>query len=292
MVDAAGSDLEEVRNVLLGDERAELAALRSRVEKTEALEARVEHLENLLLAADDRSRTIGDALVGSVVATEDAPTRLGLALQPTIEHAIHESARSDDSALADALYPILGPTIRKMIAGIFTLDRGGLGQSFAVDQVLLVERRSGVLLVATTPDEGALQDADVVAGMLDAIRLFVQDAFEKPEHDGLQDLRVGDTSVLVEWGPKAVLTSVVRGIPSEGYRNRAAIALETIHLEQSDALDAFDGDVGRFEPTVPTLEALVTGRSAGRGRARVIGWGIAVSVVLLVALITLLAWLL
>lgn len=260
MSDASNSDLEEVRRVLLRDDRAELEDLRRRVEHVEALEARIKHLEELLVAAEGRATAVGEVLVDAVDSAEASDDRLGLALQPSVESALHHSARDEGTALADALYPVMGPAMRKMIANLFTFDPLNRGQTFRVEQVLLIERDSGVLLAATASDQTSLEEADVVSGMLDAIRLFVQDAFNQPESDGLQDLRVGDTVVMVEWGPRAVLASVIRGIPDEGYRTRAATALEAVHAEYDDDLESFDGAVERFEGVEPALHTL---QSAG-----------------------------
>ena len=199
MSDMHEAQLETVRTVLFGTERDELIDLRARVTK----------LEQLLLEQQDRADAVGEILVDAVRTTERSTPELGGALRPEVEYAIRDSAFSDSSVLAEALYPVMGPAMRKMIANLFSSDSAQSGRTFSVDQVMLIHRESGVLLAAAAGSDEDLQEADIVSGMLDAVRMFVQDAFDKPDHDGLQDLRVGDTSVLVEWGPEAVLASVV-----------------------------------------------------------------------------------
>lgn len=240
------AQLEQVRAVLMGSERAELEYLREQVARLEPMEERVAALERQLLDTEGRSAAVQEVLISAVEGTDRSGAELGPVLKPDIEHGLYVSARDDSGVLADALYPVLGPAIRKMIANMFSPNEGG-GQSFRVEQVLLIDRTSGLLLAAAARDEDDLEDADVVSGMLDAIRLFVQDAFDTPDHDGLQDLRVGDTSVLVEWGPSAVLASVVRGIPTENYRSRSASTLEQIHIDHAGDFAEFSGDVTPFE---------------------------------------------
>ena len=155
--------------------------------------------------------------------------------------------------LAEALYPVIGPAVRKMIAAMFSLDKENNGTTFRVEQVLLIERSTGLMLASTATDEQALEDADVVSGMIDALISFVQDAFEAPSNDGLQDFRVGDLSVLVESGPQAVIASVVRGIPTSDYSDRAAKMLENFHVQYADELDAFDGNLEPFEGAADRL---------------------------------------
>jgi len=231
--EAVSSELAEVQRLLGGDQRAELIELRQRVEDLEAL----------LIARDSRAGAVGEVLVESVSGSRS--TELGAALTPSVEEAVNLSARTDSTVLAEALYPVMGPAMRKMIAAMFTPSSASSG-AFRVQQLLLIERESGVLLAASAEDEEDLEDSDVVSGMLDAIRLFVQEAFDTPDHDGLQDLRVGDTSVLVEWGPEAVLASVVRGVPTDDYRRAAAITLEDIHREYGSELENFDGRIDVF----------------------------------------------
>lgn len=290
MTEAPTSPLDEVRNVLFGAERHELDVLRAEVIE---LRQRIEHLHDLLAAADDRALAVGEVLVDAVERPPRPSGELGKALQPDIEHAVHVSAREDSTVLAEALYPVMGPAMRKMIADLFTFDRAGRGDTFVVDEVLLIERTGGLLLAGSYSDDERAEDSDIVSGMLDAIRLFVQEAFDAEDHDGLRDLRVGETSVLVEWGPKAVLASVVRGIPTEDYRHRAAETLELIHARFGHELAGFVGEVDEFEPVVPALDVLRGKPRGSRSEAAKRTLLPAISaLVLVVVVILLLVWLL
>lgn len=238
-------DLEELRAVLLASERQELNELRERVA----------HLEQLILDQQVQADDVGPVLVDAVEGTPRPRGHLGSALQPEIEFAVAQSARDDSSVLAQALYPVMGPAIRKMIAAMLPFGPDDTVEAFSVQQLLLIERESGVLLVAQGEGQD-LEQADVVSGMLDAIRLFVNEAFDTPEHDGLRDLRVGDTTVLIEWGPRAVLASVVQGTPPVQYRAKAAVTLERIHEELHDELLGFDGRLEPLEPARPIMRDL------------------------------------
>ena len=69
-----------------------------------------------------------------------------------------------------------------------------------------------------------VQDADMVSGMLTAIRDFVGDSFKVSEDEGLEALKVGELSVWIEQGPQAVLAAVMRGSAprASGPRSRGA----------------------------------------------------------------------
>lgn len=275
-------DLDQVRAALFGQEQAELEALRERVEK---LEATNQQLMDLIGLETSRANTIGDSLPSAIRSAGHPEGELGEALQPEIERAVHMSARSGSDALAVALYPVLGPAIRKMIVGMFPFGAEE-APSFEVEQVLLIERASGLLLSGVAADGANLDDADMVSGMLDAIRMFVQDAFGATEHDGLSDLRVGDTTVMIEWGADAVLASVVRGVPTSGYRLEATTTLERIHIEHQELLENFEGEFESFAPIEPLLHTLRTSSAAEPASP----WpGIVMTVLLVVVIVILLA---
>ena len=318
------SGIEQVRTVLFGRERDALADLGRRVDDLSSLRSMVEQnqavvlqlpdvmdqinqqltalreqqdrlseqlaaLEALVGAPDGRTVAVGEVLVGAVSNVGEDVGVLGRVLQPEVEHALYGSARADSTVLAEALYPVMGPAMRKMITSLFTAGpAASRGELFVVTELLLIERSSGVLLASSLSDPSQ-GDSDIVSGMLDAIRMFVEQAFDSPEHDGLRDLRVGDTSVLVEWGPKAILASVIKGVPTNDYRDAAAATLEQIHLEHAEPLENFDGRVQSFESVEPTLDALRNGAtpktSVAKRRPALTALAVLVVIVLVVLLL-------
>jgi len=159
------------------------------------------------------------------------------------------------------------------------LDARRTGRSFAeivllntlvyrVEQVFLIHRPSGLLLQHLTASGTDAQDADMVSGMLTAIRDFVQDSFKVGEDEGLQTLKVGDLSVWIEQGPHALLAVVVRGSAPASLRTTLQQALEAVHAQYSDLLESFDGNAARFEGTRPLLEVCFQQQYRGRERPR------------------------
>lgn len=300
------AQLEQVRTMLLGPEQAELVTLRKRIAEFEALIPRLTQLEGTLVdrfgkvderlarvestvvATAGRATAVGEVLV-EAVSTDREPGTLGDALTPDVEHALSASARLDSNVLAEALYPVMGPALRKMIADIFSMNSSAKGQTFVVEQTLLIDRHSGLLIACRTADGAEAKASIVVSGMIDAIQHFVQDAFGKEHHDGLQDLRVGDTSVLVEWGPNAVLASVVRGLPTTNYRHLAARTLEEIHERFGPQLKTFDGNTNRFHGLqshlIPLFEKSATPETKAGARLAIAG-----TLLLVLVLVGLVLW--
>lgn len=240
------AELDQIRSVLFGDHAAELDALRaSHASQVAALHARIETLEQAIQTQQQRSELVSEVLP-EAVRLDKANGEFDEVMRPKIETAIMTSIREDADVMAEALYPVLGPAVRKMVANMLTPESLKEGRTFQVEQLLLIERQTGLVLAASALEESQLEDADVISGMMDAIRRFVQEAFDADDHDGLRDLRVGDVSVIVEWGPKAVLASVVRGVPDELFREQSAITLEMVHRQYETELAGFSGDLAPF----------------------------------------------
>ncbi|MDF1505946.1 hypothetical protein, partial [Roseisolibacter sp. H3M3-2] len=293
-------ELSEVRELLFGAERRQLEELRRRVDTIE-------------LSPDELAEKLPRAL-----AMRSARDReLAAALGPTVERAIGESVRRNPRDLATALFPVLGPAIRSAIAEAMAglvqsinrsvehglslrglrwrLEAWRTGVPFAqivithtlvyrVEQVFLVHAETGLLLAHVPEHSG--DDANLVSGMLTAIRDFVTDSFDSKDTGELRTLRAGDVSVLAEPGPQCYVAAVVRGHHAPSLVTRLQQTLETIHVRWFDALVAFDGDSAPFEGTRPLLaECLETVLSDGaaaprRGAAR-FAWLLPVALVLL-----------
>ncbi len=259
----------ELRTLIVGPEQRQLRALEARLDDP-----------------GRRAQNVSDVLPEAVLLRRRDP-HLTRALASTIEEAITASVRKNPQPLAAALFPVIGPAIRKAIAAslsgmLESLNRTVeyslswraikwrvtallTGRPFAeivllntlvyrVEQVLLIDRRTGLLLQHVASDPKAVPDPDMVSGMLTAIRDFSRDSFRVPDEDALDTLRVGELSVWIEQGPYAILAAVIRGTPPRELRTALQEAIERVHAFHGDALRAFDGDTSPFESTRPTLE--------------------------------------
>ncbi len=303
--DASAADLAELRELILGAERRRLEELERRLDDTG-------------LTRDQLAELLPEAI--ALRAGRDR--QLARALAPTVENAIGESVRRNPRPIATAIFPVLGPAIRKAIAEalaglVATINRTlehsisprGLrwrleswrtGIPFAqivlrhalvyrVEQVFLIDGDTGLLLAhAVAPDLDA-SDADLISGMLTAIRDFVADSFA-PEREvgGLRRFSVGELTVMVEQGPEALLAAVVRGEAPDSLLPRLQDTLETVHLQFAGALADFDGDTAPFEPARPLLEecldtVIATDRERpGSRRAAWLPWAVAALLLALV----------
>ncbi len=294
-------DLSELRGLLLGTVQEELTRIQRR-------------LDDPRLQAEDMSRALPEAATLSSSRSED----LSHALVPTVEQAVRASVRKDPRVLVDALFPVMGPAIRKAIANAlrgmvesldkvlrqslsiqgvrWRLEALRTGRSFAevallhslvyrVEQVFLIHKQTGLLLRHLAADQVTVKDGDMVSGMLTAIQDFVKDSFNVPEGGELETLEVGSLSVFVEQGPQAVLAAVVRGNAPEEFRSTLQETLERIHLRQSEALNAFKGDSAPFGAVHDLLEDCLEARfEAPKGQTSPATWAVVAALVLAVGL--------
>jgi OOP family OmpA-OmpF porin len=268
---AAGDEsMAELRTLLLGPAEAQIADIHMR------------------LADPHRQlKEVSRVLPAAVAVRSRADNELSEALAPTITNALERSVRKNPQPLVDAIFPVMGPAIRKAIAAALngmvqslnqsmthSLSVQGLkwrfeawrtGKPFAevvllhtllyrVEQVFLIHKETGLLLQHVMATNVAAQDADMVSGMLTAIQDFVHDSFSSSEGDQLETMQVGELTVWIEQGPLAILAGVIRGTAPQELRDVFRATIENIHLQYHDALAEFSGDAAVFEPAKPLLE--------------------------------------
>ena len=265
--------LEELRQLLFGEELAELRTIRRRMERFPTAEE------------------VARALPSAVAICDEKGTSLKAALAPPVEDALKESVRSNPQPLLDVIFPLLGPAIRRAVQAAlqsavqgmnsameyslnpkFRFDAWRSGMSFPqyvmlatllyrVEHVFLVHKETGLLLNHARDQKAELEDADMVAGMLSAIQQFVADSFATDEGAALEELQYGQLKLMIVSGRHATLTLAIRGHAPGDLRSRAEEVLEGIHFKMADQLEDFEGDTEPFESVQPALERLVESES-------------------------------
>ncbi|MBT8398965.1 MAG: hypothetical protein KJO98_00695, partial [Rhodothermia bacterium] len=246
----------ELRNLIVGPEQAEIKRLARKIEERKFL-------------AEDAANVITEA----VELRQGRDDSLSDVLAPTVESTLYKSVSRDPQTLADALFPIFGPAIRRAVASAMrgavqnmnqTMDSfvtaKGLrwrmeawrsGRSYGeivmkhsllyqIEQVFLIQRESGLVIGHVAADQAITRDADLVSSMLTAIGSFVHDSFEVGDEDQLETLEVGDVSVWIEPGPYAFLACVIRGTPPSDVRDIMQDSLAEIHLTHGADLSTME----------------------------------------------------
>ncbi|HSF30230.1 MAG TPA: OmpA family protein [Candidatus Tectomicrobia bacterium] len=277
-----GDVLDELRSLIVGPEQTQLRRLQER-------------LDSFTLRAD----TVGHVLPEAIHLRSRQDRQLTNALLDTVEEALHTSVRKNPRVLLDILFPLIGPAIRKAIASAlrtmidslnhsldvsislqgvkWRLEAIRTGKPFAevvllhtlryrVEQVFLIHRDNGLLLLHGAAKTITPLDGDLISGMLTAIQDFIRDSFGAQGSEGLATVQMGDLTIWIEQGPQAIVAAVVWGIGPSDLQTVFQEAVEAIHLEQREQLEDFQGDVAPFESSRHHLEACLLEQYESRER--------------------------
>jgi OOP family OmpA-OmpF porin len=267
-------EVEELRKLLLAPEQYQLMQLHRRLDELEAPDAQLGAVAKYLPEAVAINARKGD--------------KLAKALAQTFSRTLDVAVQQDTETLIDGIAPLMVPALKRGLKESFRSTRNAVkwalqyGVSFngikwqyeairtqrsfsevvlshtlryRVEQVFLIHRISGLPLQHVVADSVKAQDGSLVSSMLTAIQDFVQDSFGTRAEEGLATLQVGELTVWIEQGPKAILAAVVRGTPEPDLRRVLKDTARSIHLQFNAALTFFDGDITPFESTRPILEA-------------------------------------
>lgn len=285
-------DLDRLRHLLLQGDRDRLAALARRLDDP-----------------DVRASETGSVLPEAVRLSVASGPGLSATIAPVVEEAIHSSVRRDPARLVDAIFPVIGPAIRRAIAAtlrdmvqslndllessvswrglMWRLEARRTGKPFAevallhtlvyqVEQVFLVHSRTGLLLQHVDATSAPSGDPQVVSGMLTAIQDFVNESFNaRGEAGTLETMSVGDLTVWIEPGTHAYVAAVVRGHAPGTLRSALQDALAKVHALHAPQLERFQGDAAPFAACRPLLEPCLQTKHVDR-RVRGGSWRLVV----------------
>ena len=190
-----------------------------------------------------------------------------------VNRMVEQKLQSSQTEILDIIYPVMGKMINKYISHQFQEMKNSINTSIAtlfstkgflwwirnrllglndaevflasldipvIEEIFVIQRDSGLLL-----GSAALYPAvnrDVVAGMLTAIKSFVEDAFER-EHEDLELIQYGTYKILIENMPSHFFAVAMSGSVSdtEGAQLRNQI-IEFIHANDTLRSRKIDSD--------------------------------------------------
>ena len=259
---SAPQQLDLLRQLLCGEDYQQMVALSQRLTDEQT---RQEFFAAIIAEAIAIRNTQDDAIAQS--------------LAPLISDSMHTSIRNDPESVSDALYPVMGPAIRKSITETiqalfdsfnkaledslslrslgWRVDAWRTGKSYSevvflktlnyrVEEVFLIHKETGLLVHQVAQSIGVSKDADMMSAMLTAIQDFITDSFEVGDDERLASMKMGSLTILLEPGPNAVLAVAVRGNVSSDYRSLLVKTQETCHRRYARQLHEFDGDTSSF----------------------------------------------
>ena len=191
----AQDKLQILKDLLLTEEK----------EYADSIAKKVEELSKIVHQKQELSHKV-DPIIDDKL--EEFVVEIPKTLGPTITQTLKEEIKNSQDAVVEALYPILGKMIKKYIAHEIRMlsediskktkqafsFRSWLGRKKAgvssgdmaiaeygkpkLIQLFVIEKDSGLLITDYSPVSDDTVDKEMVAGMLTAIKSFVEDAFK------------------------------------------------------------------------------------------------------------------
>lgn len=296
-------EFEELRRLLLSQEREQLRNLRDQITDKER---RSNDVAAILPKAVELSRNRGD--------------ELSSALRPAVEDSIKQWIEKKPETFVRVLRPIAGLIVRRWIGEsvrrllrsldqaferIFSWERLKwrvealrTGRSFAevrtlrslvyrVEELFLIHRETGLALLHLSAEPAKGAHSHIIAGMLGAIQEFARNSFGVSGRSALVEFRVGQLQVWIALGRYAYLAAVIRGTPSRELRSTLEKTIETVHLLKGSALASFDGNASAFQSLRLELEPCLRSQYGGTKdnvvRTRV--WAVLATVVVITPIV-------
>lgn len=233
---------------------------------------RLDALEGRNLSAAERAGEIADLLPAAVRQAAD-DGRLAPALAGPLKDGLRETIRKDATGLAEVLFPVMGPSIRRAIAeslrdfvnsmngavaqavswqGLrWRMEAARTGRSYGevvlshtlsyrVEQALLIHRESGLVISKAELSSVVANDSDAFSAMLSAIQDFVSDSLHGDS--ALSTIDMGERTIWIVRGPHAHLACIISGVAQKDLREHLANVLDAAHNHYGELLADFVGD--------------------------------------------------
>ncbi len=213
---------------------------------------------------------------------KECPEEIAEAIGPTMGKAIQEQIKLEKDAMVDALYPVIGSTIAKYMAetirwinqqientftlqGVYRKIRSkvqGVSEAelilkdipFRVQAIFLIHKGSGLVIAEVQQSGDEQLEAEMLAGMLTAIRSFVNDCIAQTGSESeLDKIDYGNSKIILEVAGYCYLAIVVKGEPSQNFIRKMREAMGTIVQSYGNPIEAFDGDPSSIPPQVSII---------------------------------------
>ncbi len=234
----------------------------------------VDDLQSRVAEAERRANDVAEVLPDAFVAAR-RDERLAEALRTPIEDTLHRSITENPKDIADVLFPVMGPAIRRSIAETLRSALEGLNQAmqlgfsrqglrwrfeswrtgvpfrevvlrhtmlYRVKEAFLIHRNNGLLIARAGEETPGAMDRDAVAAMLTAIEDFVADSTGSEEDDELSSAELGGRVLWVISGYAARMALVLEGTPPLSLRLQLRDRLALMHQDHGAWMENFEGD--------------------------------------------------
>ncbi|MDR2406082.1 MAG: hypothetical protein LBE27_06895 [Deltaproteobacteria bacterium] len=269
----------------LPDPESEMGQLRQLLIERELKQ--LHQLTNVVGDPQQLAGTVSQVVTEAILLRSHKDDKLNTVLAPTVEKIVSASVRRNPETLANQIFPVIGPAIRKSISDAFSsmlqsfnntlemsLSLKGLKWRlealrvhkpfseivllhtlvFHVEEIYLIHAESGLMLDHMISEGGETRDADMVAAMFTAIRDFIRDSFSVSQKENLDTMRFGERTIYLLRTGEVFMAAVVRGNPPATLTTELQAALELWVVDAATDLSEFKGNAQPFKRYRPFFE--------------------------------------
>ncbi|NES03251.1 MAG: OmpA family protein [Okeania sp. SIO2F4] len=209
--------------------------------------------------------------------------QISQALAPEMGTVIKDQISLEQNSIVDALYPVIGSTIskymteaireindkisdtfsfkgiRRKIQAIFQgVSEAELMLSeimvFTVQAVFLIHKESGLIITEAQQSGREKLESEMVAGMLTAIRSFVNDCIvQSGDISELNEIEYGDSKIILEVAGHCYLAVVIKGEPNKSFIKELRQTLSNIVIDYGRDIKNFAGDPDTIPNSIKLL---------------------------------------
>ncbi len=211
---------------------------------------------------------------------ESSQDKIAMQMAPLIGSAIREQIKSQKDDVVDALYPVMGNMISRYVTKMLEETLNTINQQIEnnlsfeafsrkirarikgiseaqllldenstsnIEALLLIHKETGIVLAEAHNPDTPLQEPEMVASMMSAIRSFVNDWIDKNEEGNeLAEIEYGGHKIVLESSGYSYLAVIVNGAAYLKTYDSIRHTLESIISEHGDSIRNFNGDLSSF----------------------------------------------
>ncbi|MDR0355963.1 MAG: hypothetical protein LBJ64_09580 [Deltaproteobacteria bacterium] len=275
------SEMGQLRKLLMAREMAQLS-----------------YFSDVITEPANHAQALSQVITEALLLRTRKDDKLNLVLGPTVERIVSASVRRNPETLANSIFPVIGPAIRRSISETFssmlqnfnsTLEKSLSLQGlkwrlealrvkkpfseivllhtllYHVEEIYLIHAASGLVLDHLVSEGGETRDSDLVAGMFTAIQDFIKDSFSTDRNESLDNLRLGERSIFIRRADPVYMACVVRGNPPASLGQDLQEALDLVVVDCADELERFKGDTEPFKKCRRYLDDFLTAKYQEQG---------------------------
>jgi len=212
---------------------------------------------------------------------ETSKDKIASQMAPLIGSAIREQIKSQKDDVVDALYPVMGNMISKYVTQsledlfhkINTQIQNGLSTATLkrklkakikgvsetelllseitnsrVKAVLLIHKETGIVLAHIENKNHTINEPEMLASMMTAIRSFVNDWVEQNgSYEELGEIDYGGNKIILEAGGHSYLAVIIEGAAYKATYDVIRSTMENIILHYGDTIKNFHGDTDALD---------------------------------------------